>query len=171
MSVVPPELRYANRCSLTTAAATQLWNVQETLVSSCSPETGVCRGRTFLQYQVNEEQGVEGAGLALDQQGLGLFRHIPNPRSTCGDSRNVSVMLGGGGGVTLDPIRVFPLPDVDNSSEDELSLCWTRRLRRADPFLFGAASEKERERTRTRTSHHQLITGTQTNRTPDLLIV
>lgn len=33
----------------------------------------------YSQNQVNEEQSVEGAGLSLNQQGLGLFCHIPNP--------------------------------------------------------------------------------------------
>lgn len=36
----------------------------------------------YSQNQVNEEQSVQGAGLSLNQQGLGLFCHIPNPRST-----------------------------------------------------------------------------------------
>lgn len=30
----------------------------------------------YLQNQVNEEQCVEGAGLSLNQQGLGLFCYI-----------------------------------------------------------------------------------------------
>lgn len=31
---------------------------------------------SYLQNQVNEEQSVEGAGLSLNQQGLGLFCYI-----------------------------------------------------------------------------------------------
>lgn len=33
------------------------------------------------QYQVDEEQEVEGARLSLGQEGLCLRRHVPNPRA------------------------------------------------------------------------------------------
>lgn len=43
---------------------------------------GARRRKGNSQNQVNEEYSVDGAGLSLNQQGLGLFLHGPNPGST-----------------------------------------------------------------------------------------